>query len=276
MGKKRIIDSKIRKSQTFAKLTYRQRDLWIGLIAVADDQGRLPGKATYVRSTVWPYDDPPIEEVEADIEILSEIGNLICYEIDGLEYIQILNWWKYQQPQWAGPSDFPAPDGWVDRLRYHAKGGGIVTDKWDTPGGYCLIEQVDDNDIGSDLPSDLPSATVNVKVKDEVKEAKGNKLPPHNLDGWLDRVRESKNRNSTLLFMFNILYPDATETPDYGYLGKTARVVGGAGRLAALMWECSSKKITGDVMRYIQGYAKGNKDQVSLSDDLENKGYVRH
>ncbi len=67
MGKKRIIDSKIRSSQTFASFNMRQRDLWHGLIACADDQGRMPGVPAYVRSVVWPYDDISLKDVEADL-----------------------------------------------------------------------------------------------------------------------------------------------------------------------------------------------------------------
>src|SRR4030065_334081 len=65
---KRTLDSKIRKSQSFAKLNYRQRDLWQGIIAVVDDQGRMPGDARFIRAMVSPYDDISIAEVESDLQ----------------------------------------------------------------------------------------------------------------------------------------------------------------------------------------------------------------
>ena len=111
---------------------------------------------------------------------------------------------------------------------------------------------------------DKNNVTLLEKRREDIEEdlLKGAGAPlPVNLDGWLIEVKESNNRNATLMFMFNTLYPDATECPDYGYLGKIANVVGGAGRMAALMWECSSKKITGDVMRYIQAYSKNSNHQ---------------
>ena len=77
MGKRRSIDSRIRSSQTFAALTYRQRDLWQGMIEVgADDQGRMPGYPAYVRSMIWPYDDIPLSEVDADLARLELLGNI--------------------------------------------------------------------------------------------------------------------------------------------------------------------------------------------------------
>lgn len=51
---KRSIDSKIRKSYSFSRLTFRQRDLWHGLIESADDQGRMPADFNFVISQAWP------------------------------------------------------------------------------------------------------------------------------------------------------------------------------------------------------------------------------
>lgn len=159
MSKKRTIDSKIRSSQTFAGLTYRQRDLWQGLIAIADDQGRLPGTPAYIRSIVWPYDDISLAEVSSDLGNLAEIGNVEIYETGGCVYIQIVNWWKYQQSQWAGPSDYPAPAGWVDRCRYHGKGNQIIALNWDNPGGRLSSQ------LGSEVDSPLSCRDVNDEVK---------------------------------------------------------------------------------------------------------------
>jgi DnaD/phage-associated family protein len=148
MSKKRTLDSKIRSSQTFFQLSYRQRDLWHGLIAIADDQGRLPGVTAYVRSQVWPYEDPPVDEIEGDLKKLEELRMIYRYEIDGQIYIQLVNWWKYQSPQWAGASDYPSPDGWLDRERYHGKEHTIITNNWNTPGGFC------DNQQGGEQPDE--------------------------------------------------------------------------------------------------------------------------
>jgi len=126
-----MIDSKIRKSQTFQKFTYRQRDLWQGLIEVADDQGRLPGNLPNVRSMVWPADDISISEIEKDLGVIESSGNIIRYSVSGCEYIQIVNWQKYQgESEWLGASEYPAPKGWHDRARFHGKNRAIITLNW--------------------------------------------------------------------------------------------------------------------------------------------------
>jgi len=41
------------------------------------------------------------------------------------------------------------------------------------------------------------------------------------------------------------------DVPDYGRFGKLAKQIGGAGRLAEIMWQLSTKPPTGDVLAYI-------------------------
>jgi hypothetical protein len=186
MGKKRSIDSKIRASQSFAKLTYCQRDLWQGIIATADDQGRMPGVATYVRSEVWPFDDINLSQVEEALQAIEQAGYIVRYIVDDMVYLQIVNWWKYQPMQWAGPSDYPASPGWMDRLRYHGKGNEIIVENWDTPGGYLL-------DVGSQLPREQPSK---LSRRDVNGEGEGDV----NDDGEGDGDGEASNDNQPSLF----------------------------------------------------------------------------
>ena len=156
-----MLDGCIRSSETFASLTYRQRDLWQGLIVVADDQGRLRGAPALVRSQVWPYDDISLSDVETDLQRLAELGNILRYEVDGHQYLQLVNWWRYQHPQWVGLSDYPTPPGWTDRGRYHI-GREVVTVNWPS-------RQTTDH-VGSDVPSDVPFAGDEMRG-DEMREA---------------------------------------------------------------------------------------------------------
>jgi len=52
-----------------------------------------------------------------------------------------------------------------------------------------------------------------------------------------------------------VLYPNR-DPPAYGYLGKVAKKVGGAGRLADLLWQHSTRPPTGDLLAYILAVAK--------------------
>jgi hypothetical protein len=75
---------------------------------------------------------------------------------------------------------------------------------------------------------------------------------PASLPEWQSRLKDSKNRPADLVLMFRTLYPAAVDAPDFGYIGKVANKVGGAGRLAELLWQHSAKPPSGDVLAYIQ------------------------
>ena len=97
----------------------------------------MPGVAEYIKSQVWPFDIIQPDEVSSDLDRLIELRMIHRYQVDDDIYIQIINWWKYQGMSWAGPSSFPAPDGWTERLRYHGRGNKITESNWDSAGGFA-------------------------------------------------------------------------------------------------------------------------------------------
>ncbi|MCK4830438.1 hypothetical protein KA005_82735, partial [bacterium] len=98
---------------------------------------------------------------------------------------------------------------------------------------------------------------------------------PSNLGEWLKKLKNGSNKQAILLGMTKTLYPDLVEYPSYSYIGKTARDVGGAGRLAALLWECVPRDPKGDILSYIRQFSKG-KPELSrdVNEELEKAGYV--
>lgn len=141
MATRRMIDPQFWQSETVGRWTFRQRLLFIGLFSNADDQGRLRAHPALIRSTIFPYDDIPLDEITSDLKALT--SSIILYQIEGHDYCQIAGWWKYQSPQWAYPSKIPPPDGWNDQLRYR-RDSKVVTLNW--PG------------IPDSLPKRLPKA----------------------------------------------------------------------------------------------------------------------
>lgn len=75
---------------------------------------------------------------------------------------------------------------------------------------------------------------------------------PVSLTGWTERLRDSSNRQAVLVLMFETLYPGAVDVPSFAYIGRVANKVGGAGRLAELLWQNAAKPPSGDVLAYIQ------------------------
>lgn len=157
--KHRFLDPELRRSESVSKLSFRQRDLWYRLILSVDDQGRMPGHPGLVRADAWPLDDVPLDEVQADLETLQKQELIIIYESEKKRYIQLLNWKKYQNgAEWLGKSDYPAPDGWEDRFRYHGKGREVIESKnWksNAPTNGPAMEPIIEYTETSPLPRDL-------------------------------------------------------------------------------------------------------------------------
>lgn len=129
----------------FGSLTPMQRLLWLGLLlCMADDQGRMSDNPALFRSTIFPYDeDVSIKDVQKAIDLFVKQHKLHRYAAgsngSGKGLLQVVNWWRYQRSaQWAGRSQYPAPDNWVDRIRTHEAGHGSkpVTLNWDKLGGF--------------------------------------------------------------------------------------------------------------------------------------------
>ena len=158
MASRRMIDPAIWQSEDFAGFTFRQRVLFVGLFSNADDQGRMPAHPALVRSTVFPYDDIPLDEIQADLDVIAQAECIELYRPNGKPALQILNWWKYQSPQWAYPSKVPTLDDWTDRLRYR-RDSKIVTLNWETPGGKPIPDGVftpPPKPLAKDLPKEIP------------------------------------------------------------------------------------------------------------------------
>jgi hypothetical protein len=141
-----MVDPAIWQSEDFAGFTFRQRVLFIGLFSNADDQGRMPAHPALIRSTVFPYDDIPLAEILADLDVIADTGCIELYKANGKSALQLLNWWKYQSPQWAYPSKIDAPENWTDRLRFR-KDNKLHTLNWETPGGKAVADS-----LGKALP----------------------------------------------------------------------------------------------------------------------------
>jgi hypothetical protein len=151
MPSKRMIAPSFWQSETVSQWTFRQRLLFIGLFSNADDQGRLRAHPSLIRSLVFPFDDIPLDEIKADIQAIADSEAVILYDAGGKSLIQIANWWTYQKPKWAWPSEYLPPPDWVDRCRYRV-GNKPVKLNWD--------DSPDDNTSLSEPEPDGSETTV--------------------------------------------------------------------------------------------------------------------
>ena len=200
MTKRRMIHDCLWKSEGLAELTIRQRLLWVGLITTSDDQGRGRAHPGLIRSTIFPFDAITNNEIKADLEAITNQDMVIVYLVKNKSYYQVINWWEYQKPQWAYPSDYPAPDGWQDRLRYRQE-GNVLTDNWkpdddkkeEIPLPKALPKALPDTDTLSDgqahsnsnsiSPSSSNNKDIYVQLKDYWHDYFPDKPQPRKLGG---------------------------------------------------------------------------------------------
>ena len=150
MPTKRMIDPAFWQSETMAELTRDQRLLFIGLFSNADDQGRMRAHGALIRSMVFPYDDIELDEIENDLQAIAAKECIHLFDVEGKRCLQIINWWKYQSPQWAYSSKIPPPEGWNDRLRYR-QDNIVIVNNWPTKEQPEVLDSALPKDLGNAL-----------------------------------------------------------------------------------------------------------------------------
>jgi hypothetical protein len=109
-----MIDPGIWSDPTIGELTIPARLLFIGMLSLADDEGRIDLNVRYLRKEIFGYDDLTIADV---CNLLSEIRlkckNIQIYTVDDREYAVFLTWQEYQKIDRAYRSRLPDPPGYV-------------------------------------------------------------------------------------------------------------------------------------------------------------------
>ena len=196
MSKRRMIHDSFFQSEGVANWTMRQRLLVLGMIAIADDQGRVKGHARWLRAQIFPYDDVTADDIAEDLEAVAVTNDTVfCYESEGRHFVQLVNWWEYQTLQWAKPSDYPSPERWNDKIRqmvYKPK-RWVMTVNWPDSEDKTCYE--DGNECDESLPNALgnalPIINTNTNTNTDVKSKEKPKKPKRNGTGPLPDIPES-------------------------------------------------------------------------------------
>jgi len=94
---KRMIHDKIWASEQFGYLSQQARLLYIGIITLADDDGRLKGSPHYLRGQIFPYDeDVSASTVEIWRDEIVAQKLITKYEVEGSTFLQHPKWSEYQ------------------------------------------------------------------------------------------------------------------------------------------------------------------------------------
>ncbi len=93
-----MIDPSIWQDENFGQLSMCARLLFIGLFSNADDEGKIRANDSYIRSTIFMYDDIALADVRQAVdEVATKVRSIELYEIDGNRYIQLKKWSEYQK-----------------------------------------------------------------------------------------------------------------------------------------------------------------------------------
>lgn len=107
MARARNIKPGLYRNEEMIELPIAARYLFTGLWTMADRRGRLEDRPKKIRLELLPYDDV---DVDGLLNGLATKGFLVRYEVEGLRYIQIINFEKHQRPhQNESESVIPAP-----------------------------------------------------------------------------------------------------------------------------------------------------------------------
>jgi hypothetical protein len=110
MARRRMIDPGIWSDPTIGELTIPARLLFLGMVSLADDEGRIDLNVRYLRKEIFGYDDLTVADVAALLdEIITQCKNLQSYWADNRHYGIFLTWTRYQKIDRAYRSRLPDP-----------------------------------------------------------------------------------------------------------------------------------------------------------------------
>lgn len=116
---RRMLHTSIWQNEDFAKLSDKAKILYIGMISLADDDGRLKANSLLLRAQVFPLDPlVTVDEVRKWTNEIVRVKLVIHYEIDAQHFVQHPNWTKFQtlradrkkESALPSPNDYWQPD----------------------------------------------------------------------------------------------------------------------------------------------------------------------
>ena len=115
MARKRMLSPDIWESESFSSLSDFQKIVFIGLISLADDEGRGKANPSYIKSTLFPYDENRrVAEVKSALSQIARCTSTQFYNVNGSEYYFLSSWTKWQKIDKPSKSKLPPPPSATD------------------------------------------------------------------------------------------------------------------------------------------------------------------
>lgn len=153
LARGRIFPQSYSTDRRYGRLSLKAIGLFPLIWVNADDQGRLTGDHEEVKYCCCPNIDHITKgDIPGILEELQANELIKRYDTPKSSAIQLLDWWDVQKLQWAWPSEYAAPEGWQDRLRYKQGASTVITENWGTSG-----EKPGEHSNGTQVSTQSPS-----------------------------------------------------------------------------------------------------------------------
>lgn len=193
MARARLIKPGFFANAKLSEVPAHGRLLFIGLWTIADKEGRLKDEPRWIKGSLFPYENPPVDRL---LNQLAEGKFITRYEVNGLRFIQVENFLKHQSPhQKEQASTIPAPDepeastgnsgtspavAVSDPVTSESSGGGESTAplaRTDLPPSYAALKSEWENRIGvipdvlafREFAADVPQAWFMAAIDETTK-----------------------------------------------------------------------------------------------------------
>jgi len=227
----RILKDSICTSPNIDMLSREAEVFFYRLMVQCDDFGRMDARPAILRAKCYPLqvDTVSQDDIKRWFAELVNAALIIPYHVDGGDYLQMRTWEKHQQMR-AKRSKYP------DMIASDSKCDQMIA--------YVPVFE---NPIQSNtnVPADAGSADA-----ERVPAASPGESLSQQFHALHEELKTAPNKPAVLRGVYALCFGESA-APDFGYLGKTAKQVGGAGRLAQLMFELVPRPPNGDVLAYI-------------------------
>lgn len=105
----RTLKPEIWEDQAVGKLGPWERLLFVGLITMADDDGRLLALPSAIAGRVFPWDNGAAAKVGGWLRKVASVELVVLYQHDDIDYVQIRSWSAHQKINRKVESNLPAP-----------------------------------------------------------------------------------------------------------------------------------------------------------------------
>lgn len=129
----RTLKPELWQDERIGDLSHGARLLFIGLITMADDAGRLRELPATIIGHVFPYDDVTGPKLTRWLKEVAATGAVVRYEVEGRRYVAFRHWTKHQKVDKPSPSELPPPPEFSpnDSPNGSGNGRGSISEPFD-------------------------------------------------------------------------------------------------------------------------------------------------